>query len=560
MSDLADRPKDDYIRIMPLGGLDTFGMNCCLVECNGEFLMFDCGLSFPDAQSFGLDYILPDWSWVLDNLDRLSGVVLTHGHEDHIGGLPFLLPDIDVPVYTGRMTQAMVERKLDDQGVRTDASFVSVEPGEVVEIGPFDLEFIHVNHSAPNAMSVAIGTPLGKLVFTGDWKLDQTPIGEAPLDLQTFARLGAEREVIALIGDSTNAEVPGLSRSERHVQRELAQVVEHAPGRVIIAMFSSNIPRLRGLFELAREFGRKVVLLGRSLQQNYGLARETGFLELNGPDLLISADDVDSYPPEKLLIVTTGSQAEPRASLPRMAYGDHHQVQLDPSDIVVISARVIPGNESGINQMINALVQKVARVITSEDANIHGSGHAQREELRLLMNLTRPEYVVPVHGEFRMRKAHAEMALETGFGSILINDGDVLEFGERGYEIVGRIPVGRVAVDGSVMGDLDHVQIRDRRKLAATGIIVAHTVLDRSNGEIVNGPDLLHRGFLAGEPESELLLDEAADYARAAIDDLPPQARTDLSEVQEALRTSIRRFFRRRIDRKPVVVPVVHEL
>jgi ribonuclease J len=379
------------------------------------------------------------------------------------------------------------------------------------------------------------------------------------MDLQRFASLG-EEGVFALLADSTNADVEGLSRSERDVQRGLSEVVKNATGRVIIAQFSSNIPRVQGIFQLAAEHGRHVGLLGYSLDKNMKLAMETGFAKAPLEGVLVDHRSVEDHPDEKMIIVMTGSQAEPRSSLTRLAYDDHHLVSLRPSDTIVLSARVIPGNEHGVNKMVNELIKRGAKVITARDAPIHGSGHAKREEMKLLINLTKPRYVVPVHGEFRVRKRHAEMAIALGSTPLVINDGDVLEFKGDKAEVVDRVPHGRVAVDGNFLGDIADVQLRDRKKLAATGMIVAFAVMDRTTGEIVNGPDLAQRGFLAEVPESESLLVEAAKYAREAVEELPQKARSDRSEVAEALRTSIRRFFRRALDRKPVVIPVVHEM
>jgi ribonuclease J len=556
---MPQRPEEDYVRVVPLGGLETFGMNCCLVEHAGSMLMFDCGIAFPDSRNYGIDYYLPDWSYALENADILDGIVLTHAHEDHIGAMPFLLSNLDVPVYSGRLTLHQVRRRLDEWGIKPKSPFVEVEPRDVFEIGPFELEFIHVNHSVANAMSVAIGTSLGHLLFTGDWKIDHTPIGEPVADLPALARLGDDG-VLAIVGDSTNALVPGSSGSERDVQRALHRVISEAPARVIIGQFSSNVPRIRGLVETANRLDRKIALLGRSLNQMVEVARETGFLKLGGRDPFISADEIRSLPDERLIICATGSQAEPRSSLARIARGDHHQVSLAPDDTVVISARQIPGNEAAIQSMLNSLVRRGATVITQREAPVHTSGHAYSEEMKLLMNLTRPDFVVPVHGEHRMRLAHANLAEAVGFESRLIEDGDVLEFTSSVARVIDRIPIGRVVVDGKLFGDVDDVQLRDRRKLAYTGMIVAFAVLDRSTGELASGPDLIQRGFLAEDEEAKAMLEEATRYAHEAVQDLSPDARSDAGEVGEALRTSVRRFFRRRIDRKPVVVPVVHEL
>ncbi len=552
-------PQNDYVRILPLGGLRTFGMNCCLIEHDDTMLMIDCGLAFPDDHHYGLDYYLPDWSYVIENAHKLRGVILTHSHEDHVGGLPFLLSELDIPVFTGRYTMALLNHRLKEWGLEPKQPMTVVEPGDVYEIGPYEVEFLHVNHSIANAMSIAVGTSLGNVLFTGDWKLDQTPIGEDVMDLSAFARIGDEG-TLAVVGDSTNAEVPGFSTSERDVQKALRRQISEAPGRVFVGMFSSNIPRVRGLVETAQALGRKIVLLGRSLNQNVGYARENGFLPIEGKNPFIDAKDIGSHADSDLLFLATGSQAEPRSSLHRLAQGDHHQVTMQRGDRVILSARVIPGNEAAIYNMIDSLTRRGAEVVTPRDAPVHTTGHAYRDELKLLLNLVRPEWVVPVHGEYRMRLAHASIATDLDIESVLIEDGDVLEFRDSSASVVDRVPVGRIGVDGKLFGDLDDVQLSDRRKLAATGIVVAFAVLDIATGELTGGPDLVHRGFLAGEEEAQRLMPEAAAYARDAVKQLSPDARKDPAEVGEALRTAVRRYFRKTIDRKPVVVPVVHEL
>ena len=546
------------MRVIPLGGLDEVGMNCCLIECNGSLLMLDCGLTFPDAESFGIDIILPDWSYVMERLDVLDGVLLTHGHEDHIGALPFFLREVDVPVYGGRLTLAMLGHKLREHGLEGAVEMIAVEPGDVLDLSPFEVEFVHTNHSVPNAMSIALKTPLGRLVFTGDWKLDQTPVGEAPLDLQRFAELGREG-TLALLGDSTNAGTPGFSGSERVVKEGLADVLDTAKGRVIVAQFSSNMHRVQSIVELAQEFGRKVALLGRSMHTNFQLSCQMGFVKAPPEGVIIDIVDANALPDEDVIIVSTGSQAEPRSSLNRLAFGDHNLTRIRSTDTIVLSARVIPGNERQIQNMVNNLTKHGARVITPRDALVHASGHAQQEELKLMLNLVRPKHLIPMHGSYRMRQQHAELAHQVGVKHThLIEDGYVLEFRRDRVDVVGRVPVGRVFVDGATGGDIEDVQLRDRKKLAHSGLIIAFAVLDKTRGELLNGPDLIHRGFLSA-PEQPLI-DEAQRYARDAISRLSADARSSGAEVSEAVRTSVRRFFRKKIDRNPVVIPIIHEM
>lgn len=552
--------KMKHVRVMPLGGLDQFGMNCCLLECGDDLVMVDCGLTFPEPPGYGIDFIIPEFSWVLENIDRLRAIVLTHGHEDHIGALPFLLEQVDVPLYGSALTLAMVRRKLEEGDIE-DVAYNIVESRSVVQIGGLSFEFIHVNHSIPQALAVAAHTPQGTMLFTGDWKIDLNPVGEAVADLYAFASLG-ERGVLAILGDSTNAITPGSSRSESVVQTEIEAILREKKGRVIIAMFSSNVLRVAGIIEAAARVGRRVALLGRSLERNYQLAIDNDVVPKAPAHTLVDVTAIDRNKDEELVVLTTGSQAEPRSSLARMAYDDHNLLKLKSTDTVLLSARVIPGNEIGINTMIDAICRRGIEVITPQTRPIHGSGHAHQEEMKLLLNLVRPRYIVPIHGDFRMRSAHASLAQKTVRAMpLMINDGDILEFtGDSHPQVVGRIPSGRVAVDGKLLGDADDIQIRDRKKLAATGVIIAFVVVNHIDGSIANGPSLMQHGFLSDVEESDLLMLAAEDFAKAALLELNEQVRTDTSEVSEALRVAVRRFFRKETNLKPVVIPIVHEL
>ncbi len=553
-------PEQDYLRAIPMGGLNEVGMNCCIIESNGSMIMIDCGLTFPETSGYGVDVIFPDLSYVLDNLDILDAVVLTHGHEDHIGALPFFLREVDVPVYGGSLTLAMLRKKLDEQGLAPDeVTLHEVEPGDRLQIQDFIVEFVHVNHSIPNAMAVAIETSLGRIMFTGDWKLDHTPVEEDPTDLQRLAYFGQDG-LLALFGDSTNSGAVGYSVSEAKVKAGLASVLENAPGRVIVAQFSSNLHRVQGLLELAAEFDRVVALQGRSMISNFGLARSLGFVKVPKDVTIVDANQLGDYPDDEILLLSTGSQAEPRAALTRIAYGAH-RFSLKSTDTVVLSARVIPGNEVGIHNMINNMVKRGARVITQRDAPIHATGHAKQEELKLMINLTRPEYLVPVHGSYAMRRQHANIGESLGVeNTLVIEDGDVLEFTEDGAQVVDRVHVGRIFVDGrnSGSGDIEDVQLRDRRKLAHSGLLVAHAVLDLNDGNLAAPPELMQRGLLNADAEE--LLAEASQYAAKAVSNLPRDVRANAHEVSEAIRVALKRFFSRRIDKKPVIVPIVHTL
>ncbi len=554
-------PSEDYVRYIPLGGLDEVGLNCALLEVNGSMFMIDCGLTFPETREFGVDILIPDWNYVIENLDRLEAVLVTHGHEDHIGALPYFLKEVDVPVYSGALTLGMLNRKLQSHGLGNEVDLYEVEAGEKVEIGETTVEFIHINHSVPNAMAIALHTPLGTAMVTGDWKLDQSPLYEPPADLSRFAAMG-DGNMLALFGDSTNANSAGFSLSESAVQKGMSDVLENAPGRVIVGQFSSNIHRVAGLLEVAYRHGRKVALMGTSLVKNTNIARDLGFFPLPKEDVLIKPNEIDKYADDEILVISTGSQAEPRSSLARMAHGDHRNIDIQDTDTVVLSARQIPGNEFGINTMINALLKRGARVITADDydGHIHCSGHGKQEEMKLMMNLTRPKYLIPVHGEFRMRKRHAELGEEVGLNeSLLIDNGDVLEITKSGAEIVGQVHHGRLLVDGRNIGDPEDFQLHDRRKLANAGIIVAFAVLDRQEGELAREPELLQRGVIS-PADGEFILENAARAAMAGVDELSAAARHDISEVKEAIRVHVRRHIRKELNRRPVVIPVVQEL
>lgn len=551
-------PDGDYVRYIPLGGLDEVGANCAIVECNGSMLMVDCGYTFPESESFGVDYLLPDWSYVLEHVDLLDGVVITHGHQDHIGALPYFLQEVDVPIYSGRLTLGLLRSQLEEKNLADQVSLVEVNTDELLEIGPFTAEFVHVNHSVPNARSISLDTPLGKFVVTGDWKLDQSVPYQPATDLQTFADLGRDG-VTALFGDSTNAEVDGYSTSEADVKDGIEDVVNDAPGRVVVAQFSSNIHRLQGLLDLAHDHGRNVLLLGYSLRSSFDLGLEQGFIDLPDDDLMVKPHEARNLPDDELLVISTGSQAEPRASLSRLALDEHRHLTLDENDRIVISARVIPGNERGIQNMIDNLARRGVSIYRAGDAPIHGSGHGCAEELKLMMNVTDPDYLVPVHGHYAMRQRHAELGEEVGVPEqLMIENGDVLEFTRNDAEVVGQVDSGRVIVDGDSYGDEQHVAVRDRQKLANSGLIVAFAVIDRNTGDVTGNPDLIQHGLLS-EDDMELM-DRATDAARQGLEELSPQARRDSTEVDEALRSSIRHFFSTRIDHKPVVVPIVHEL
>lgn len=564
-NDARDRIKnathavEDGLAIVPLGGLGEVGMNCMVYEFEGQILLVDCGINFPEQDDYGVDSIIPSFTYLLENADRVVGLMVTHGHEDHIGAIPYLLRDLNPPIYGSPLALALVARKLREHGLYEHASLNETSAGDVVNVGQFEVEFIHVNHSIPQTRSLAITTPVGTVVHTADFKVDYTSAFEDPIDLARFAQLGDDG-VLALLSDSTNIEREGHTRSELAVANGLGDFIEQANGRVVVTMFASNLLRLQTLLNIAHRVGRRVVLLGRSLLQNMEVGRELGLINLPSESLLVDARQTEAFRHDQLLVLTTGSQGEPRSAMTRIAMGDHPQFKATTGDLVIFSSRVIPGNETSINRMVNHLYRKGATVRWSKHGPVHASGHACREEQKLILNLTRPRFFVPIHGEFRHLAQHAALADELGVDeSFVLENGQVLGLWDDGAEVFGRVSSGRALVDGRGTDDLPSSVLQDRRKLARTGIVVVWMVLDCETGELVSGPKLFAQGVINSHRDEDLMA-EAAAVARSAIDELSEESRTVPAEVAETARRAVRRVFNKHLESKPVVVPIVHEL
>ncbi|HEY0839099.1 MAG TPA: ribonuclease J [Vulgatibacter sp.] len=548
------------LRIVPLGGLGEVGLNAMVFETEDEAFLVDCGIMFPQGEALGVDVVLPDFSYLRELGDKLKGVVLTHGHEDHIGALPFLLRGgPPLPVYGSRFTLGLLQPKLEEHGVRADLAELAA--GDSVELGgAFRVEGIRVTHSIPDALGLAIHTPEGLVVHTGDFKIDHTPIGDLPTDLQRFARLGGDG-VLALLSDSTNSERPGTSLSERQVGAALEGIFARARSRIFVATFASNVHRMQQVLDASRRFGRKVVLLGRSMQQNARIAAELGLLEIP-MGLVVDAEDGRRLRHHEVTVLSTGAQGEPRSALARMAFGDPNApMQVDEGDLVVLSSRFIPGNEVAIGHVINRLAMRGAEVIYEGAEDIHASGHAYREEQRLMLRLTNPRHFVPIHGEYRHLVRHVKTAHEVGIPDSachLITDGDVLQFeGGRGF-VNGRVPVGRVYVDRRGGPDVPELVLRERALIAETGLVTAVVVIDRDSGALVRGPEITARGTAV--PDEEALLADVRREVHAALDALTPALRAQAGTVQEEVRRAVRRAYKRRTEGKPVVLPLVIEL
>jgi ribonuclease J len=547
------------LRYLPLGGLGEVGINMWALEWQDQVLVVDAGLMFPQEDMLGIDLVLPDISYLLSRDREVLGIVLTHGHEDHIGGLPYALKKLNVPVYGTRLTLGLLKPKLREHRILRESDLREVRVGDAIQLGPFRVETVAVCHSIPDAVGLAIQTPVGLVVYTSDFKLDDAPPDGHPTDMARFRRLGDEG-VLLLLSDSTNAERSGHSGSERDLHGPFEKIFSEAPGRIVVANFASNIHRIQHLVRVAAQFERRVAVVGRSLQQNFKTARELGFLKV--PDgLTVAIEEAERLAPSKVLLLTAGSQGEPMSALTRFAAQRHPLVNVRKGDWVVISARPIPGNERMVHQTVNNLYRHGARVFYSEVGNVHVTGHAQREELRQMLDAVRPRYFIPVHGEYRQLLQHAEVAHEAGLDDehvVVVEDGESVELTSDSISRGEKVSSGLVFVDGLGVGDVEQVVLRDRRHLAEDGILVVTLALDRDTGALRAGPDLISRGVI--EPElSSRLMDDAK---KAAVETIARFAEThaDVNLLQEAIHDSVSKTVFKRTRRRPMVIPVVTEI
>lgn len=548
------------LRVAPLGGLGEIGLNCMLLEYGGKAIAIDCGSMFPDVHMLGIDHVIPDFT----SLRRLGrdflGFVITHGHEDHIGALPYVLRDLSAPVYATPMAAGLIQEKLGEHEIEGSPQIEVFRPRQTWQLGPFRIEAIHMTHSIVDAVALAIVTPIGTVIHSGDFKLDQTPIDGAGPDLEALARHAAEG-VLLLLSDSTNAERPGYTPSERQVRDGLDRAFSATAGRVFFATFASHIHRLSQVIELSRRYGRRVAVLGRSLSTSIEIATDLGYLQYP-PSLFADASELKSLPAGQVTLLTTGSQGEPLSALIRIAEGDHRQVQMGPDDAVILSSRIIPGNEKAISNMINHIYRRGATVYHSGSAFVHASGHASQEELKLMIRLLRPRYFVPIHGEYRHLVSHRQLAVAAGLAAestFLLENGQVLQIEASGARVVDPIPAGRVFVDGKGIGDVEKAVLRDRRHLSSDGLVLAVLAVDQHSGEVISGPDLISRGFIF-EEAGQAYLDQAKEVVMERLREIAVESRTDSLEVQEEVRKALKRFFSRTLERRPVIVPFVLEM
>ncbi len=551
------------MHICPLGGLGEVGKNITLYECQGDMILVDCGLVFPDEEMFGVDLVIPDFTYVLENKDRIKGLFITHGHEDHIGSLPYLLKKFNVPIYTAKLTIGLIKNKLEEHGLASSAVFHEIRPRQKVHLGCFTVEPIHVNHSIPDALAFAIECPAGVVLHTGDFKIDYTPLsGDAVTDLSTIAEYG-RRGVLALLSDSTNAERPGFTATEQTVAEGVRRLFHRAGNRrIIVATFASNIYRIQQIIELAIESGRKVAVNGRSMVSNTEMARELGYIRV--PDnVLIDIEEVNKYPPEKVVLITTGSQGEPLSALSRMAQASHRTVKVGPSDFIIISARPIPGNEKTVTKVVNGLLSLGAEVIYENMYDTHVSGHACQEEQKLILTLAHPQYFLPVHGEFKQLKRHAETAEHLGYipksNIYIAENGQNIRISQDGLTLEGTVPSGAVMVDGYGVGDVGNVVLRDRHHLSEDGIIIVTVAVDGRTGQVVSGPELVSRGFVYVR-ESEELMVGARTQVEMALDRSLAENMHDWASVKARVREALSSYIYRRTKRSPMILPILMEV
>ncbi|MEE1114805.1 MAG: ribonuclease J [Eubacterium sp.] len=549
--------KESKLKIIPLGGLEEIGMNITAFEYEDSIVVVDCGLAFPDDDMLGIDLVIPDVTYLKDNISKVKGFVITHGHEDHIGALPYILRDINVPIYATKLTIGLIERKLDEHDLLRTTRRKIIKFGQSINLGKFRIEFIKTNHSIQDAAALAIYSPAGIVVHTGDFKVDYTPVFGDPIDLQRFAEIG-KKGVLALMCDSTNAERQGFTMSERTVGKTFDSIfAEHKKQRLIIATFASNVDRVQQIIDTAARYGRKVCVEGRSMVNVIATASELGYLNIP-ENTLIDINQMKNYTDEQMVLVTTGSQGESMAALSRMAASIHKKVQIKHGDLIVFSSHPIPGNEKAVSNVINELCQKGADVIFQD---VHVSGHACQEEIKLIYSLVKPKYAIPVHGEYRHLKAQANVALGLGIPKeniIMLKSGNVLELDENSAEITGQVQTGEVMVDGLGVGDVGNIVLRDRQHLSEEGIIVVVLTLEKHGNQLLAGPDIVSRGFVYVR-ESEDLIGEAKIVVEEALDNCLRQNVTDWGKLKNTIKDSLSSFVWKRTQRSPMILPIIME-
>ncbi len=550
--------KQDRVLLIPLGGLGEIGKNMMAIEYNREILVIDAGLMFPDEDMLGIDLVIPDISYLLENRDRVRAILLTHGHEDHIGALPYILKQLNVPVYGTKLTLGLAKGKFEEHNMVHDVHTVCVKAGDEVEIGNFSVEFIHVNHSIADVVALAIHTPVGVVLHTADFKFDHTPVDGKVTDFRKLAELG-DKGVLVLLSDSTNVERDGYTPSERELSKNFKELFVQAAGRILVATFASNIHRIQQIMDTAFNHDRKIALVGRSMVNVVSIAMELGYLKV--PEgLIVDIDDIDRYPVNRIAIITTGTQGEPMSALTRMATSDHRKINIIPGDTVLISASTIPGNEKLVARTINHLFKQGAIVIYESDSGIHVSGHASQEEQKLMINLVKPHFFLPVHGEYRHLVQHAHLAVEVGIDSenvLIAENGDVVEVTGERIRVASKVASGRIFVDGLGVGDVGNIVLRDRKQLSQDGILIVVVTIEKETGKIMAGPDIVSRGFVYVR-ESEELIEEAKEKVKTAIENCSQNS--DWATMKNQIREVLSKHLYGRMKRRPMILPIIMEV
>ena len=554
----TENSNHSKLKIIPLGGLEQIGMNITAFEYEDSIIVVDCGLSFPEDDMYGIDLVIPDVTYLKDNIDKVKGFFITHGHEDHIGAIPYVLKEVNVPIYATKLTMGIIDHKLTEHNLLSKVKRKVVKYGQHINLGCFRVEFIKTNHSIQDAAALAIYSPAGIVVHTGDFKVDYTPVFGDAIDLQRFGEIG-KKGVLALMCDSTNAERPGFTMSEKTVGKTFETIfADHKNNRIIIATFASNVDRVQQIIDTAYKYGRKVVIEGRSMVNIISTAQELGYINI--PDnTLIDIEELKNYPDEKTVLITTGSQGESMAALTRMASGIHRKITIKPNDTIVLSSNPIPGNEKAVSKIINELSMKGAEVIFQD---VHVSGHACQEDIKLIYSLVKPKYAIPVHGEYRHLMAQAHIAEEIGIDKdhiFLLSSGDVLELDEDGAAITGHVPVGDVMVDGLGVGDVGNIVLRDRQHLAEEGIIIVVLTLESGSGQVLAGPDIVSRGFVYVRG-SESLMDEAKQVLNDTMDHCMDKNITDWGKIKSEIKDALGDFVWKETKRKPMIIPIIMEV
>jgi len=553
------------LSIIPLGGIGEIGLNMTVLEYGDDIIVIDAGLMFPDAEMLGVDIVIPDFSYLLENRNKVRAVVLTHAHEDHIGALPFLLKELKVPIYGTKLTLGFVKEKLREHGLDSEAELVIVKPRDTVSLGCFQVEFIRVTHSIVDGCGLGITTPVGRVVHTGDFKIDPTPVDGEVMDLRTFAEYG-DKGTLVLMSDSTNAGQGGYTFSEKEVRRGLEDIFHRAGGRIVVATFASNIHRVQQIIDVAVMHGRKVILNGKSMIANAQIALDLGYLKMP-PDTWLKIEALKNLPDDQVVMITTGSQGEPMSALSRMAANEHKHFQIKKGDTIVLSSKMIPGNERGITRIINHLFKHGAEVFYEKVSEIHVSGHASKEELKLMLSLIKPKYFIPVHGEYRHLVYHSQLARKVNIPEenvFIIEDGEIMEFTPDSARRAGRVNVGRVYIDGKTAGStadagVDTVVLRDRMKLAHDGVVIVILGIETTTGRVVSGPDIVSRGFVFEDASQELLA-EVKDVVLDTLTLMVPEAKGDWALVSARVRSSLKKFIYKRMERRPMILPIIMEI